>query len=245
MREIWWPAEGTPSLTSPRIASCGESAVTVEFCETIDKAANRLAVALAQSLSATPLPGIDEVVPTYRSLLVTFDPIQTDMARIARGVTKRLATLPVAREAGREISVPVLYEGEACLDLSELAAGKGMTTDALVELHLSAEYEVAMIGFAPGFAYLSGLPEPLRTPRRAIPRQRVPEGAIGIGGVQASVSSVAGPSGWHFIGQTPLRLFAPERAAPFLLEAGDRIRFRRIERAEFDAIRLADRHIAR
>jgi KipI family sensor histidine kinase inhibitor len=98
-----------------------------------------------------------------------------------------------------------------------------------------------MIGFAPGFAYLGGLPARLHTPRLAKPRQRVEAGAIGIGGIQASITSVPGPSGWRYIGRTPVRLFDPRRQNPFLLRAGDRIRFRRIDDAEAHDL---DRRIA-
>lgn len=234
-----------PSIEHPRIAACGESALTVEFSETVDLAANRRCLALAEALRAAPPSGMAEVVPAYRSLLVLFDPLATDMDSIADCVRERLSALPDLSGDGPLMLVPVLYEGEACLDLQDLAEAKRITSEALIALHLSAEYRVFMIGFAPGFAYLGGLPDPLHTPRRATPRQWVPEGAIGIGGAQASVNSVAGPSGWHFIGQTPLHLFDPERSEPFLLAAGDRIRFRRIDRAEFDALRTAERMIDR
>jgi KipI family sensor histidine kinase inhibitor len=125
------------------------------------------------------------------------------------------------------------------MDLDELADMKRMSAEALIALHASVEYRVYMIGFAPGFAYLGGLPEVLHTPRLAVPRQRIDASAIGIGGKQASINSVPGPSGWRFIGRTPLKLFDPARDEPFLLRAGDRVRFRPVQANEAAALDAA------
>ncbi|MFP5077790.1 5-oxoprolinase subunit PxpB [Rhizobium sp. YIM 134829] len=223
----------------PRILPCGDSALLVEFSDRIDEAINRRVVALARALAAHAPAGLQELVPTYRSLLVTYDPA------ILRGwaLTERIESLIEAglpeTEATRRITVPVLYGGAAGIDLEEMAAAKGMTPEALIALHSSAAYRVYMIGFAPGFAYLGGLPEALHMPRLAVPRQRVEAGAIGIGGQQASINSVPAPSGWRYIGRTPLRLFDPARAEPFLLRAGDAVRFRAIDAAEAEHLDAA------
>jgi KipI family sensor histidine kinase inhibitor len=118
-------------------------------------------------------------------------------------------------------------------DLDHVAALHGLTIDEVIRHHSQAEYRVYMIGFAPGFAYLGGLPDLLHTPRRIDPRQRTPAGSISIGGVQAAISSVEGPSGWHLLGRTPLRTFDLAREDPFLLKPGDRVRFQPITQAEF------------
>jgi KipI family sensor histidine kinase inhibitor len=141
--------------------------------------------------------------------------------------------------SARRIVVPIVYGGPVGMDLDELADMKEMSADALVALHASVEYRVYMIGFAPGFAYLGGLPELLHTPRLAVPRQRIEASAIGIGGKQASINSVPGPSGWRFIGRTPLKLFDPTRKEPFLLRAGDRVRFRPVLAEEASALDAA------
>jgi KipI family sensor histidine kinase inhibitor len=216
----------------PRIAACGDSALVIELSDEIDEETNRRVVALADSLATDAIDGIIETVPTYRSLLVVYDPALVRGSPLAPLLEARLADISSAHVAQRRIVVPVAYGGSVGLDLNELADLKQMSTDALIALHAAAEYRVYMIGFAPGFAYLGGLPEVLHTPRLAVPRQRIEASAIGIGGQQASINSVPGPSGWRFIGRTPLKLFDPAREEPFLLRAGDRVRFRPVEADE-------------
>lgn len=221
----------------PRILACGDSALSVELADTIDETVSERIIALAANLAATPVEGIEELVPTYRSLMVIYDPSVIRGHALDRELYRRLMALTVNSVPARRFDVPVVYGGSVGLDLQELADMKEMTPAALIELHASAEYRVYMIGFAPGFAYLGGLPERLHTPRLATPRQRIEASAIGIGGKQASINSVPGPSGWRFIGRTPLRLFDPHRPEPFLLQAGDRVRFRPVsedEAAELD-----------
>lgn len=221
----------------PRILACGDSALSVELADTIDETVSERIIALAANLAATPVEGVEELVPTYRSLMVIYDPSVIRGHALDRELHRRLMALTVNSVPARRFDVPVVYGGSVGLDLQELADMKEMTPAALIELHASAEYRVYMIGFAPGFAYLGGLPERLHTPRLATPRQRIEASAIGIGGKQASINSVPGPSGWRFIGRTPLRLFDPHRPQPFLLQAGDRVRFRPVsedEAAELD-----------
>jgi KipI family sensor histidine kinase inhibitor len=145
----------------------------------------------------------------------------------------------VGGATARRITVPVLYGEEVGIDLDELADMKQMSREELIALHASADYRVYMIGFAPGFSYLGGLPRQLHTPRLAVPRQRIDASAIGIGGKQASINSVPGPSGWRFIGRTPLKLFDPSRPQPFLLRAGDRVRFRPVGADEAESLDAA------
>ncbi len=218
--------------TFPRILACGDSALSVELADTIDEAVSERVIALAASMADSPVDGVEELVPTYRSLMVVYDPAVVRGSSLALTLQQRLDALEVGSVHPQRFDVPVVYGGAAGLDLQELAGMKGMTVSQLIELHSSVEYRVYMIGFAPGFAYLGGLPEILHTPRLPTPRQRIEAGAIGIGGKQASINSVPGPSGWRFIGRTPLRLFDASRAAPFLLGAGDRVRFRPVNEDE-------------
>ncbi|PYE31065.1 KipI family sensor histidine kinase inhibitor [Rhizobium sp. PP-F2F-G38] len=216
----------------PRIAACGDSALAVEFSDRIDEATSARVVAMADRLAAGAVAGIREVVPTYRSLLVHYDPAVVRGRDLTVQLMDMLECQAETESTARHIIVPVLYGGETGADLDALAELKEMTRSDLIALHASAHYRVYMIGFAPGFAYLGGLPERLHTPRLAVPRQRIEAGAIGIGGQQASINSVPGPSGWRFIARTPLKLFDPSRKEPFLLRAGDRVRFRAIEETE-------------
>lgn len=210
---------------TPTLHPSGDSALCLQLGETIDAGVNARVIALGAALTADPVLGVTEVVPTYRSLLVRYDPEIIRGAALEAVLCARYTALDGAAALGRLWRVPVVYGGAVGQDLDEMAAQKGLTREALIALHSGAEYRVYMIGFAPGFAYLGGLPEVLHTPRLAKPRQLIPAGAIGIGGQQASINSVAGPSGWRYIGWTPVRVFDPNRSPPFLLEAGDRVRF--------------------
>jgi KipI family sensor histidine kinase inhibitor len=223
----------------PRIAACGDSAIVVELSDQIDEATNIRVVALAADLAAQPIEGVVETVPTYRSLLVVYNPTIVRGHTLTDLLRTRLMDTTETIGSARRIVVPVVYGGPVGMDLDELADMKEMSADALVALHASVEYRVYMIGFAPGFAYLGGLPELLHTPRLAVPRQRIEASAIGIGGKQASINSVPGPSGWRFIGRTPLKLFDPTRKEPFLLRAGDRVRFRPVLAEEASALDAA------
>lgn len=223
---------------TPRVLCAGDQALAVEFSSRIDAAVNARVIALAKSLADEPLPGVRETVPSYRSLLVCYDPEAVRGAALAEAVQRRAAAISDAASASRLWRVPLLFGGSAGLDLEDLARMKSLSVEELIALFVSPEYRVYMIGFAPGFAYLGGLPELLHTPRLPTPRQRLEAGAVGIGGEQANINSVAGPSGWRFVGRTPLRLFDPGRSEPFLFAAGDAVRFVPVspaDAAELDA----------
>lgn len=221
---------------APAFLPCGDGALVLEFGTSIDAGINVRVIAQAAAVEAAAIPGVSEIVPSYRSLLIRYDP---EIVR-GRALEKRLADLACQDGAtgapARRWTIPVVYGGEAGQDLEEIAAMKGLSPEELIALHAGSEYRVFMIGFAPGFAYLGGLPEILHTPRLKVPRQYVPAGSIGIGGQQGSVNSVAGPSGWRFIGWTPVRAFDPARKIPFLLRAGDRVRFAPIGREEAEPL---------
>lgn len=208
------------------IKPAGDQAVTVELDDRIDAAVNARVIALADALKARPVEGIVETVPTYRSLLVYYDPARIRGAQLTPLLHERAEHLAGDGDAARRhFRVPVCYRGDDALDLADLAEMKNISPEELIALHTAADYRVYMIGFAPGFTYLGGLPEALHTPRLAVPRQKVAAGAVGIGGAQAAINSLPGPSGWRYIGRTPLRLFDPERGEPSFFRAGDMIRF--------------------
>lgn len=218
-------AKGSADAIAFRILQAGDQAMSVEFGTTVDERINRLAQAFDRRLSAAAIGGVLEAVPTYRSVLVLYDPLHIRAADLR----KRLAKLVPARlqdeVAARRWTIPVAYGGAHGIDLDAVAARHGLSAAQVAVLHAGAEYRVYMIGFAPGFAYLGGLPERLHTPRLESPRLAVPAGSVAIGGVQAAIMSVEIPSGWHMLGRTPEKLFDPRRANPFLLAAGDRVRF--------------------
>ena len=209
-----------------RILHCGEQAFSIELADEIDENVNLRIVTLAKDLKADPPEGLVELIPSYRSLLVCFNPGQITGKAMERQLRYRLDQIQTPKESiGALWHIPAVYGGEVGLDLDYLADEKSLSPPEFIKLHSSSTYRIYMIGFAPGFCYLGGLPEALHTPRLPQPRPIIPQGAIGIGGRQGSINSVAGPSGWRFIAWTPVKIFAPERLEPFLLRSGDRVRF--------------------
>lgn len=226
-------------MTTPRYLAVGDCALSVEFGDGVDPATNARVLALDAVLGGDLPEGVIELVPTYRALMIHFDPLVTSLAVLRDKVERMLATTISDAGPGRLWRVPVGYGGELGIDLADLAKRHGMTEDEVVSIHSSATYRVYMIGFAPGFSYLGGLPEELHTPRRTEPRLVTPAGTVSIGGAQSAVTSVAVPSGWHLIGQTPLRTFDPKRIPVFLFDPGDRVCFEPISHADF--MTLSDR----
>lgn len=176
-----------------------------------------------------------DLVPAYASLAVFFDPDAADAGTVERWLDARLADDGGATIAAppRCIEIPVAYGGDFGEDLDSAAVELGLPSGALAERHAAATYTVAMIGFAPGFPYLSGLDPALALPRLATPRTRVPAGSVAIGGAQTGLYPRESPGGWRLIGRTPLRLFDPSRPSPSLLAPGDRVRFVAIDAREF------------
>jgi inhibitor of KinA len=210
-----------------RILAQGEGGIVVELGDAIDDAVNArvhaLAGAVRERLGGEGL----EVVPSYRSLLVLHDPLRTPrdglVARI-EVLAAGLAAAPVAAPR-RVVRLPVCYGGGHGPDLGEVAALTGLTASAVVALHAAPVYRIHLLGFTPGFPYLGGLDSRLTVPRLDVPRARIPPGSVAIGGGQTGVYPVESPGGWRLVGRTPLRLFDPLRPRPFLLAAGDGLRF--------------------
>jgi KipI family sensor histidine kinase inhibitor len=172
--------------------------------------------------------GLLNLHPAYASLLVEFDPRLRSHEEIEALVRERLdqeAAHPAA-DAPRLVEIPVRYGGDCGPDLGDVARHTGLSPERVVELHSSAEYVVYFVGFAPGFAYLGGLPPELATPRLPAPRKHVPAGSVAIGGNQTGIYPIVSPGGWRIIGHTSLKLFDPESSDPTLLKMGDRVRFR-------------------
>jgi KipI family sensor histidine kinase inhibitor len=222
-----------------RIVPAGDSAIVVELEERIDPAVNARVIRLADAISAAAIPGVRDVVPTYRSVAVFFDPVRTDYRQLV-GWLEHEVDQPGGTqvEARSPISVPVCYGGELGPDLAAVAAFASMSPDEVVVAHASALYRVFMLGFVPGFAYMGVLDERIAMPRRATPRVRVPRGAVGIAGAQTGIYPAETPGGWQLIGRTPVKPFDAARPAPFLFKPGDGVRFVPIARPEYD--RLAE-----
>lgn len=183
------------------------------------------------------IEGIIEVIPTYRSIAVIYDPLMTTRAEVVAGLERiRNAPSDVGVLQSKIVEVPVCYGGVFGEDLSDVAAHVGLSEDEVVSLHTGEDYLVYMLGFVPGFAYLGGMDKRLATPRLATPRLRVEAGSVGIAGNQTGVYPLTSPGGWRLIGRTPLKLYDPRIDPPVFINAGDYIRFCAIDEGDFKQI---------
>jgi KipI family sensor histidine kinase inhibitor len=200
-----------------------------EYGGGIDLAVNRKVRALAMLMEEAPPPGIVEIVPTYRSLLIEYDPAETNPAALKQRLFALEARLEsVSIPPPQTVEIPVCYGGDFGPDIDFVAGTHGLTESEVIRLHTAPEYPIYMIGFTPGFPFLGGLDERLATPRLETPRTRVPEGSVGIANAQTGIYPVASPGGWRIIGRTPLKLFSPEKENPFCYKPGDRLKFRAV-----------------
>ncbi len=222
-----------------RILPCGDAALTVEFGDTVDSAINARVLGFDAAVAEAAIAGIVETVPTYRSLFVQYDPVSVGFADLADRLRELAARARPQAANGRRWRIPVVYGGEAGMDLDDVARAHDLTTRETIERHAAGDYRIYMIGFTPGFAYLGGLDPMIATPRRAAPRAVTPAGAIMIGGVQACVQCLAAPSGWHVLGRTPMRNFHPARDPVFLMGTGDSVSFQPVSPREWDALERA------
>lgn len=221
----------------PKILHAGDAALVVEFGATIDAALNDLVHRLDAATRQARIAGIVETVPTYRSLLVLFDPLRATAADVAKSCLALAQGLETATKTeGRRWLVPVAFGGAEGEDLPFVAEKTGLREAEIVRLHCATDYRVYMLGFAPGFPYMGTLPEKLRLPRRENPRLAVPAGSVIQGGQQSAIMPMIMPSGWHILGRTPVRLMDRRRAEPFLLAPGDIVRFDRVDATELPAL---------
>lgn len=220
----------------PRAIACGDSGVSIEFGDCIDELSNRKVLALDSSLQDQNVTGIIETVPTYRALMIHYDPIMISYADVAAKALNLANNVKPDQHTGRFLRIPVCYEGDYGPDLQEVSDFFGMRRADFIDRHLAGEYRVFMLGFQPGFAYLGGLDPSLVIPRRAQPRFGAPAGTISIAAGQCAVHAVEGPSGWHWIGRTPLQTFAYDGRLTSLIEPGDRIKFYAVSADEWRSI---------
>ncbi len=223
-------------MSAARIVPAGDSVLIVELAERIDPAINAKAIAIAAAVNGAQLTGVRDVVPTYRSVAVYFDPLRTDYDALCALLERESAADGPDISASREaLRIPVCYGGDLGPDLDGVAAFASLSADEVVRLHCATIYRVFMLGFVPGFAYMGIVDDRIAVARHATPRVRVPAGSVGIAGVQTGIYPAETPGGWQIIGRTPVKPFDPERAEPFLLSAGDTVQFYPIDRAAFDA----------
>ncbi|HUI20585.1 MAG TPA: allophanate hydrolase subunit 1 [Methylocella sp.] len=227
------------NASAPRYLPAGESALTVEFGATIDPRIHDRVLALDAAVQQARIEGVTETVPTYRSLMIHFDPRRLATKTLEEAL-ERLDSASKPVPGQRQLwRVPACYEPPHDEDIGEVAASLGLPRARIIELHQSARYCVYMYGFAPGFTFLGGLPPELAIPRRAAPRRPAPPGSLLIAGGQALIASCAMPTGWYGIGRTPVKVFDPQRARIFLAAVGDEICFERIDGGTFETLSRA------
>ena len=220
---------------TPQFRPVADRAVLAEFADTASPDAEQAVHSLDRALAADPFPGFDEAIPAFTSILVTFDPLATSHAEVTAHLARLAARPSPAPAPGPIREIPVCYDAPYAPDLAEVARQTGQPPDAVIDAHLAATFHIVMYGFAPGYAYLAGLPETLRLARKPVPRRDVPAGSVIIAGGQCLVTTLTMPTGWWVIGRSPLSILTADPAHPVRFDVGDRIRFRRIPADELGA----------
>lgn len=220
-----------------RLLAGGDTALVVEFGETVDREINARVLALADRIEAAAIAGVVEMVPTFRSLMIHYDPVVLPHRELRAHVERLVVGLEAADLPGRDWVLPACYVGDDLApDLAHVARATGLDVDEVVSLHASTTYRVYCLGFLPGYPYMGDTPASLTLPRRETPRVRVPMGSVCIAVGLTGVYSLDSPGGWHLLARTPVRLFDTRRPDAVLLEPGDRVRFQPVSREAYDEL---------
>jgi inhibitor of KinA len=215
----------TTQPDAPQFLPAGDTALVVQFGEVIDPKINQRVVRLKSALASAELEGVVDLVPTFRSLLIHYDPLKTSQADLREAVTARLNETGVAKGTRRRWSIPVCYEGAHAPDLASVAEAMSISEDEVVRRHSDHRFDVFMMGFLPGHPYLGILPEEFNLPRLTEPRVKVPPRSISVAQRQTTIYTIECPGGWHLIGQSPVEFFDFAQDPPILLSAGDQVEF--------------------
>lgn len=228
-------------MPNVRFLLTGDTSLSAEFGNEISETINAQIRAFTIALEKSDISGIVELVPTYRSCMIHYDPGAISYAALVKRLEGLIGGLDAIEIPPSDVlEVPVLYGGEEMgPDLAFVAEHAGLSEREVIDLHTSTEYLIYMLGFTPGFTYLGGMSAKLETPRLKQPRVKIPAGSVGIAGKQTGVYPIDSPGGWQLIGRTPVKMYDPNRETPILPKAGQYIKFRAIERTEYDEIAAA------
>ena len=233
--------KGRLMYDKPRFLLAGDRGLVVELGAAIDPEINRKVREISVSLEETPIVGVTEVIPTYRSVLICYDPVRINPERLRKEILDRERSLDKLEIPPPETTeIPVAYGDEFGPDMEFVAQHNRLSPEEVIQIHSSGTYLIYMIGFTPGVPFLGGLSEKLFTPRLENPRQSVPAGSVAIANNQTGIYSLDSPGGWRLIGRTPIKVYDPTRSPPIILKAGNYLRFKRISRDEFQEIAGGD-----
>lgn len=226
------------------IEPLGDCGLLVVFGDEVNDKVQQMVTAFSNLLSDYSIEGVIEFIPSYTTVTIFYNPLyfldnkQKSPFQGCKQMVRHLIEkidLKTDNISDKTRVIPVCYGGEYGPDLAEISKIHRIDIDEVINIHIDAIYTVAMIGFAPGFPYLSGLNKQIATPRLTSPRKMVPKGAVGIAGVQTGIYSLSSPGGWQIIGRTPITLFDHKKVQPSLLQQGDKVRFKRITETQFKA----------
>jgi inhibitor of KinA len=227
------------STAEVRFLPAGDRALVVDFGDRVDRSLSAQVVQLSEDVRALKTSGVVTTVPTFRSLLVHYDPLRTSGASLAESI-RGLLNQPKRQEASRKLwRLPACYAPQFAPDLADVAERTGLSVDDVVARHSAVQFHVYMVGFLPGFPYMGDLPVELHLPRRIDPRVRVPAGSVAIATSLTAVYVIESPGGWHLIGSTPVKLFDAAWERPSLFAPGDQVRFDPVGVSEYERIRAA------
>ncbi|MEE9247139.1 MAG: 5-oxoprolinase subunit PxpB, partial [Dehalococcoidia bacterium] len=221
----------------PRFRLGGDRALYIEVGDVISPQVNRRVKGLLDAIDEAAIEGVQALAPTYRSILVYYDPLKIPLEELKQRLSDLGRALPDASSSeARIFEIPTLYGGEFGPDLDFVASHTGLSPEEVIRIHAGTDYLVYMVGFNPGFPYLGGMPENIATPRLETPRVKIPAGSVGIAEAQTGIYPLESPGGWRLIGRSPLKMFDPSRDPPALVEAGDLVRFVSIDEARYQDI---------
>lgn len=226
----------------PQFKAIADHALLVTFAEEMSEEAHAKVIALDMALGADIPTGVIETVPALVNLLVSFDPMATDHLTVQRHVRTCLDGLKIQDIVGVQRIVQVCYELPFAPDLDAVASSTGLSPEAVINTHLAGDFQALMYGFAPGYAYLAGVPKQIQVPRKTMPVRDVPAGSVVIAGAQCLITTLTMPTGWSIIGRSPTSIFTGDPNHPFLFDVGDHVMFERVDCTTFQRLSQGGNH---